>query len=447
MKTPHLCDLTTHFPLDEITSRFGEKFKIAYSSTQASNFSYTKESSTLVILVVFNDDVKNDLVTLEKAISHGRNFLWLALLEHDDCDNEHYLGILARYFYDYHSYPIDIKRIYFSIGHALGMAKLKKNEYQHMCHSPSTSLLLGNSSAILSLREQIRRLACCRLPIMITGPSGSGKELVARELHATSLGCSQPFIAINCGAIPTQLIQSELFGHVKGAFTGAIENKKGKVEAANNGTLFLDEIGELSLESQVVLLRFLQEGTIDSVGCNKPIKVNVRVIAATNIDIEKNVAEGKFREDLYYRLNVIRLHTPALNQRKEDILILANHFISELDSRTKFSFSIEAKKVLSNYNWPGNVRELRNRVLRATALCDSSIIDCHDLDLPLAYALNDNVESLTETLKSTRLTAERQLLVRMQAQHHDNIDEIAQRLDISRATLYRLLQKHDMHKT
>ncbi len=273
----------------------------------------------------------------------------------------------------------------------------------------------------------------------MTGPSGTGKELVARELHYSTFGEESPFVAVNCGAMPHQLIQSELFGHVKGAFTGAQHHKIGKIEAADGGTLFLDEIGELPLEDQATLLRFLQEQCIEAVGSHLSRRVDVRIIAATNIDVEQAVASGGFRMDLYYRLNVVRLRTPALCERAEDIQLLADDILAEVRGGRVLSFTRKARQAMQSYGWPGNVRELRNRVQRAAVMCSGPFIEADDMELT-------NMDSLLldGSLKAVREAAERQALQRTLARFPDQLEEVARTLDISRATLYRLLDKHDL---
>jgi DNA-binding NtrC family response regulator len=239
--------------------------------------------------------------------------------------------------------------------------------------------------------------------------------------------------------MPHQLIQSELFGHVKGAFTGAQSRKIGKIEAADGGTLFLDEIGELPLEDQATLLRFLQEQSIEAVGSHLTRNVDVRVIAATNIDVEQAVASGGFRMDLYYRLNVVRLRTPALCERAEDIQLLADDILAEVRGGRVLSFTHKARQAMQSYCWPGNVRELRNRVQRAAALCSGPFIEADDMELT-----NMDTLLICGSLKAVREGAERQALQRTLARFPDQLEEVARTLDISRATLYRLLDKHDL---
>jgi len=238
--------------------------------------------------------------------------------------------------------------------------------------------MVGDSKAIKQIKEMVERVAPTDARVLITGGNGSGKELVARWLHEKSNRANAPLIEVNCAAIPSELIESELFGHEKGAFTSAINQRKGKFEQAEGGTIFLDEIGDMSLSAQAKVLRALQENKITRVGGEKEIKVNVRIIAATNKDLQKEIAAGNFREDLYHRLSVILIHVPSLNERKEDIPLLADHFLKQICEEYGMplrSFTKEAIKELQKINWTGNIREFRNVVERLIILCDKTITD------------------------------------------------------------------------
>ena len=246
--------------------------------------------------------------------------------------------------------------------------------------------IIGESEGIKQCLSLVERVASTESTVLITGESGTGKELIARAIHYNSNRASGPFIAINCGAIPSELLESELFGHIKGAFTGAIANRAGRFELADEGTLFLDEIGDLEPSLQVKILRALQEKKFEPVGSTKTVHMNVRVIAATNVDLEKAVSEGKFREDLYYRLNVIPIHIPALRERKSDIPLLLNHFLNHFNknkSKPITGFSAEALNSMINYSWPGNIRELENLIERLSILKGSGEVT--PIDLPAKY--------------------------------------------------------------
>jgi two-component system, NtrC family, response regulator AtoC len=261
--------------------------------------------------------------------------------------------------------------------------------------------LIGVSTAFVEVMKFVGRVAATTLPIMITGESGTGKEIVARAIHCRSLRAARPFVAVNCGAIPSELIESELFGHTRGSFTGATADRRGLWEEADGGTILLDEITETSPAFQVKLLRTLQEGEIRRVGSNRTQRVDVRVIAATNRDPEQEMFQGRFRQDLLYRLNAVTLYLPPLRERREDILPLARHFAERAASSgtRPVGFSREAVRLLENYDWPGNIRELENAIVRAAALCDRII---------RPEALPDRVRSFSESAKTPAALAESQ---------------------------------------
>lgn len=287
--------------------------------------------------------------------------------------------------FDYITKPIDFDELKIVVTKALEKQQLlSENVYlrKQLQGRFEFSNIVGNSPAMQLVFERMRRIVKTDSTVLITGESGTGKELVARALHYNGNRKDRPFIAVNCGAIPEALLESELFGHVKGSFTGAISDKPGKFEAANHGTIFLDEIGTMPLQLQTKLLRILQEHEVERVGSNKPLKLHVRVVSATNNDLEKMVKQGLFREDLYYRLNVIPLHLPPLRERQNDIMALVGHFLAkycQLMGRPLMSISKQALEVMEQYTWPGNVRELENLIERMVALTDGSIINLEDV--------------------------------------------------------------------
>ena len=281
--------------------------------------------------------------------------------------------------------------------------------------------------------------------MLVGGESGTGKELVARAVHRLSNRENGPFIAINCGAIPENLLESELFGHEKGAFTGAHARRQGRIEMANRGTLFLDEIGELPLSLQVKLLRFLQEHAIERVGGRQEIEVNVRVIAATNTDLQRAMKEERFREDLYYRIAVVGVTLPPLRDRGDDITVLAKVFLERFATESKkniVGFSADAIKAMHTHDWPGNVRELENRVRRAVIMSDGRKISPGDLEL----TTGDAERFKTVSLREAREELERELILRTLAKHNGNMTRTAAELSVSRPTLYELMDKLGIRK-
>jgi two-component system nitrogen regulation response regulator NtrX len=280
--------------------------------------------------------------------------------------------------FDFIAKPLDLNRLLVTIRNAMDKSQLVTETKVLKKKVSKTFDMIGSSKAIAQIKEMIDRVAPTDARVLITGENGTGKELVARWIHEKSNRASAPLIEVNCAAIPGELIESELFGHEKGAFTSAVAQRKGKFEQAESGTLFLDEIGDMSLSAQAKVLRALQENKIARVGGEKEIKVNVRVIAATNKDLQKEIAAGNFREDLYHRLSVILIHVPSLNERKDDIPQLSEHFIKmvcEEHGMPQKTFTKDAIKELQKINWTGNIREFRNVVERLVILCDKSITD------------------------------------------------------------------------
>ena len=366
---------------------------------------------------------------------------WIAVLNQEVLRLQNVGDFVCEWFFDFHTLPFDVSRVQVTLGRAFGMARLRGQGTVHI-DQPEHELL-GDSKPIRELRKLLSKLAPTESPVLIRGESGTGKELVARTLHRQSLRHNKPFVAINCGAIPEHLIQSELFGHEKGAFTGAHQRKVGRIEAANGGTLFLDEIGDLPLELQANLLRFLQEKHIERVGGSQPIPVDVRVLAATHVDLEAAIEKKRFREDLYYRLNVLQVSTAPLRERNGDLSMLANHFshfYSHETGRRPRSFSEDALIAMGKHDWPGNVRELANRVRRGLVLAEGRQIEARDLGLISHQA----VSAPMGTLEDYKHRAERQALCDVLNRHSDNLSIAAKVLGISRPTFYRLLHKHQI---
>ena len=367
---------------------------------------------------------------------------WIAVLSAQELRAQKVGDFVCEWFFDFHTLPFDVSRVQVTLGRAFGMGRLR-GKGAARTEEPEHELL-GDSRAIRELRKLLGKLAPTESPVLIRGESGTGKELVARTLHRESLRHDKPFVAINCGAIPEHLIQSELFGHEKGAFTGAHQRKVGRIEAAHGGTLFLDEIGDLPLELQANLLRFLQEKHIERVGGSQPIAVDVRVLAATHVDLESAIVSGRFREDLYYRLNVLQVVTAPLRDRHGDLSMLASHFsrfYSQETGRRPRTFSEDALSAMGKHDWPGNVRELANRVRRGLVLAEGRQIEPGDLGL---HEQVNHVAAPMGTLEDYKHQAERQALCDVLDRHSDNLSVAARVLGVSRPTFYRLLHKHQI---
>jgi two-component system NtrC family response regulator len=295
---------------------------------------------------------------------------------------------------------------------------------------------------MLQVLRNIEKIAPTNVTVLLLGESGTGKELLAQAIHKLSGRAAAPFVPINCAAIPETLLESELFGHEKGAFTGAVKQNIGRIETADRGTLFLDEIGDVPLPMQVKLLRFLQDQVVERIGGRKPVQVNVRIVCATNQDLDRMMAEGRFREDLYYRLNEVTLRVPPLRDRPGDAVVLASFFLRRFTAeygRSVRGFSGAAAAAVKDHQWPGNVRELENRVKRAVVMADGPLLSAADLGLS---APGEEPPSLA--IRAARARAEREVLHLALAQAGSNLSKAAKLLGISRPTLYDLMQQHQI---
>lgn len=348
--------------------------------------------------------------------------------------------------YDFYQKPVQIEELRLILDRALRLYRLEQEHRELLAASARSPLagLVTADPAMLQICRSIEKIAPTRVSVMLLGESGTGKELLAQALHQFSPRAKNPFVAINCGAIPENLLESELFGHEKGAFTGAVKQTIGKVEAANGGTLFLDEIGDLPQPLQVKLLRFLQEHVIERVGGRQTIPVDVRIVSATNQNLEQRIGAGEFREDLYFRLNEVALRIPPLRERDGDALLLLNHFLQKYNrafSRSVRGFASDALAAVAAYGWRGNVRELENKVKRAVVMTDGPLITAADMDL---QGVDAQAEPEILDLREARARAERQVLHLALAQAGGNLSQAAKRLGISRPTLYSLMESHGL---
>jgi two-component system NtrC family response regulator len=348
--------------------------------------------------------------------------------------------------YDFLCKPVDMEELKLILRRALYVSDLEK-QYYELERKLRVNLfedMLGASSPMQGVFAFIRKVAATNAPVLVLGESGTGKEMAALAIHRRSSRKSGPFIPINCNAIPENLLESELFGHEKGAFTGAHMQRKGLMESAGGGTLFLDEIGELPPPIQVKLLRFLQEQRFQRVGGRQEIQIDTRVIAATNIDLKGAVAKGKFREDLYFRLAVVVIKLPPLRDRDEDVDLLAREFLQQFAvqcDKTGLTFARDALRAIKRHAWPGNVRELQNRIKRAVIMADGKRVTASDLEL------SDSTEVVaTVTLKEAREAVERDMVQHALKKHVGRISLAAAELGISRPTLYELMEKLNIHR-
>ena len=355
--------------------------------------------------------------------------------------------------FDFIEKPPNADKILLSVRNALEWARLAEENRRLRQQRAPVKEIIGESAAICRLREKLALVAPTNAAVLIIGENGSGKELVARALHALSRRSHQPLVEVNCAAIPEDLIESELFGHEKGAFTGASSRRRGKFDLAHEGTLFLDEIGDMSLKTQAKILRILEEQRFERVGGGRPIQVDVRVLAATNKNLEEEIAKGRFREDLYHRINVIPLNVPPLRERREDIPLLAAHFLQELSQENGApgkTFTPAALEALAAMPWPGNVRELKNFVFRLVILSPFNLVDVADLPLAASgqepAADYDFIDPFLQvpSFREARALFEKQFLRRKLSECKGNVSLLAEKIGLERSHLYRKLKAYGL---
>jgi len=349
--------------------------------------------------------------------------------------------------FDFVEKPLSLEKTVLVVRNALRQRRLEAENRALRARVDRTQTMIGESYVMRQLREQVAMAAPTNGRVLIYGENGTGKELVARTIHALSRRRGATFVEVNCAAIPEELIESELFGHVRGAFTGAVADRRGKFEVADGGTIFLDEIGDMSLKTQAKVLRVLQEHTMEPVGGASGIKVDARVLAATNKDLQSEIRAGTFREDLYFRLNVIPIFVPPLRDRQEDIPLLAEHFMAEFAreyGRRSKTFDAEATSLLQRYGWPGNVRELRNVIERLMIMVPGDSISATDLaflDLSgFQPAVSEPSAAERLTLHAARDRFERELILRTLAEQQGNMSRTAEVLGVERSNLYRKMR-------
>lgn len=375
------------------------------------------------------------LAAMERLMAEHSGIPWIALLASETPVQEPAVKRILESSRDFLMTPVDMPQLLEALRKAGDVSRLALPAAHQLAD------MLGHSPAIVATVASLYKFAPVDLSVLITGETGTGKEVAAAALHRISARRAGPFVPINCGALPPNLVQSELFGHERGAFTGATSRRIGHIESAAGGTVFLDEIGDLPLEAQTNLLRFLEEGSLERVGSSQPIRIDARVLAATHVDLEKAVAQGSFREDLYYRLNVLRLRMPPLRERGGDVELLAQHFLEHFrEQHCSYArgFSSAARRAMRGFPWPGNVRELLNRVQRAAVVAEDALISPADLDLPAGG------DTPNRSLGLARIAAERDAIMACLRESQFNISECARRLRISRVTVYRLCKKHQL---
>jgi two-component system, NtrC family, response regulator len=357
---------------------------------------------------------------------------------------EHAVQAVALGAYDFYQKPVDIDSLRLTVGRAEHLFELEEENRRLTAArtaSPIDGIIAASPEMLMALRN-IEKIAPTDVSVLVLGESGTGKELIAEAIHRLSPRAAGPFVPINCAAIPDTLLESELFGYEKGAFTGAIKQTIGKIESADRGTLFLDEIGDVPLSMQVKLLRFLQSRVIERIGGRRPVPVDLRVVCATNQNLDRMMAEGQFREDLFYRLNEVTIQVPPLRQRSGDGVLLANFFLQRFAAefgRAVRGFAPSAAAAINAYAWPGNVRELENRLKRAVVMTDGSFVSPADLGLA-----TPEDAPLSLDIRAARARAERDVIQAALAQTGNNLSQTAKLIGVSRPTLYDLLREHQL---
>ncbi len=357
---------------------------------------------------------------------------------------EHALRAIALGAYDFYQKPINIDDLQRIVSRAERMFELEAENRRLLEAATASPIdgIIASSEEMLKVLRTIEKIAPTDVAVLLRGESGTGKELLAQAIHKLSARAREPFVPINCAAIPETLLESELFGHERGAFTGAVKQTIGRIESANHGTLFLDEIGDVPLPMQVKLLRFLQDQVVERVGGRKPLQVDVRIVCATNQDLDLMMADGRFREDLYYRLNEVTVRVPPLRERASDAVVLASFLLRRFSAEYGHAvrgFGTTALAAISDHPWPGNVRELENRLKRAVVMTDGPLLSAADLGLAVS---GEKPQSLA--IRDARARAEREVLQLALAQAGSNLSKAAKLLGISRPTLYDLMQQHQI---
>ena len=390
------------------------------------------------------EGVEEGFLTLSDMLGHDSLIKVIVITGQGEKDNA--IKAIGQGAYDFFCKPIQIEELKVVLTRAFHLAQLEleNRDLQQQLREEAFEGMLGTSPQMGEVFSSIRKVATTDVPVLIVGESGTGKELVAKAIHRQSSRAPFPFVVINCGAIPENLLESELFGHEKGAFTGAHIQRKGRFETAQGGTLFLDEIGELPLLLQVKLLRFLQEQKIEHIGGREEISVDARVLAATNKDLKRAIEEGGFRDDLYYRLGVVTIHLPPLRERENDILVLATALLQRYANENKkkiTGFTKQAVHAIEMHRWPGNIRELENRIKRAVIMAEGTRVTPEDLELVSPFKKYEG-----QGLREAREGLERDFIQRAISRNKGNITQAAEELGVSRPTLYELMEKLEIAK-
>ena len=426
-----------------------EDYKVDYFTDAHKGIEYLKDNSFSVLLLDIQMPKITGFEVLNKIASYKNNPNVIMISAHGSLENAIKATKLGAF--DFIEKPIDRDKLLISVRNASERANLLSENKKFKKILDAEYSMVGNSEALTQILKTIERVAKSDARVLITGENGTGKELAAREVHNKSERRDKPFVEVNCAAIPNELIESELFGHEKGAFTGANQQRIGRFEAANKGTLFLDEIGDMSIQAQAKVLRAIEDGKIERVGGNKKIDVDVRIVSVTIKDFEKEIDDGNFREDLFHRLNVIPITIPALRERKDDIVDLVNHFakiICEKNNFAEVTFDNTAMELLKSNNWSGNIRELKNIVERIIIMVPKELINSNDIAhlLPNSKSKNDDLLNISNSFQEFKEVTERAFILKQLELNDWNISKTAEILDIQRSHLYNKMKKYNIEK-
>jgi two-component system NtrC family response regulator len=435
---------------DQMKWAFASDYELLEASDRSTALAHARQAMPRLVLLDLGlppdpDGASEGLAILREVLEVDPMAKVIVVTGNSDRANA--LAAVANGAYDFIEKPVQLDVLKILLQRAVYLANVEQENRTLLERAGHNDLegLVGNSVPMQEVFRMIRRVGPSDVPVLITGESGTGKELVARAIHRQSARKGEPFIAINCGAIPETLLESELFGYEKGAFTGATQQRKGRIESAQRGTLFLDEIGDMPPALQVKLLRFLQDHTIQRLGAKETLAVDARVLAASNIDLQKAISEGRFREDLFYRLCVVTIKVPALSERGSDITLLARTFLTkfaEAERKPLKGFTPQAVEALTAHHWPGNVRELENRIKRAVVMAEGKYVIPANLELKDPSA----PEGDTSTLRASRDSREKDLVRLAMEKAEGNVSRAAAELGVSRPTLYQLLIRYGLKK-
>ncbi|MBS3945106.1 MAG: sigma-54-dependent Fis family transcriptional regulator [Melioribacter sp.] len=426
-----------------------EDYSVDYTTDSTKGIQKLEYGSYDVLLLDIQMPVKSGFEILSLLKEKGNDIRVIMISAHASVQNAVTATKLGAF--DFLEKPIDRDKLLISVRNAAEQSNLIKENKKLKKELSATEVIIGNSSSIKNILDTITRVAKTDARILITGENGTGKELVAQEIHKQSIRSNKELIEVNCAAIPHELIESELFGHEKGSFTGAVKQRIGKFELADGGNLFLDEIGDMSIHAQAKVLRAIEEGKIERVGGTSKINVDVRIISATNKDLLSEIQKGNFREDLYHRLNVIPINVPPLRERKEDIPVLVEHFSKFICDKNKFAqkeWTDAAIKALQGFSWKGNIRELRNFVERIVIMVNSNTIGEKEINsyLPASTSAVDEIMNTSNTFQEFKEKAEKAFILKQLSLNNWNVSKTAEILGIQRSHLYNKLKKYEIEK-